>query len=90
MFTFGYFNLNPFKAFVVNTFLAITDLIFYWILVGSGTFFVLMFFPEFDLPALFESPKFSNFLLISTFIAYFAYFAYRLYRWKREQKKNSL
>lgn len=90
MFTFGYFNLNPFKAFVVNTFFAVIDLLFYWILVGSGTVFILMVFPDLELTALIESPTFTNILLISTFFAYFIFLAYRVYCWKIEQNKNGL
>jgi len=88
MFTFGYFNLNPLKALVVNTVFAFFDLFFYWVLVGGGTFFMALLFPELDLPAMLQSPKFGNILLLSTLFAYFSFLVYRLYRWKNEHYSN--
>ena len=88
MFSFGYFNLNPFKTFVVNTVFALFDLMFYWVLVGSGTFFMALLFPELDLPAIMQSSKFSNSLLLSTLFVYFSFLLYRLYLWKNEHNAN--
>lgn len=78
MFTFGYFNLNPFKAFVVNTVFALIDLLFYWIILGSGSMVLSYIFPNLDFRAILQSPDFTFFIIIFTVLSYILFVIYRV------------
>jgi hypothetical protein len=82
MFFIGYFKIQPYRALITNTFFVITDLIFYWIILSSGSATLKIFFPDIDLAELIQSPKFTNFMFVSLILLYLAYFLYRYLRKK--------
>ena len=80
MFLIGYFRIKPYKALITNTFFAITDLLFYWVVLNSGSATLKFFFPRIDLAELIQSSQFTNLMFVSLILLYLLYFAYRYLR----------
>jgi len=80
MFLIGYFRIKPYKALIANTFFAITDLLFYWVVLNSGSATLKFFFPNIDFAELIQSSQFTNLMFLSLILLYLSYFVYRYLR----------
>ena len=77
MFAFGNFGLKPYKPVIVNTFFAISDVLFYWIILGSGSIVLSYIFPKLDFEAILQSSDFTFYIIIFTVLSYALFIIYR-------------
>ena len=82
----GMINAKYFNNIIANSFLAIIDVVFYWILLGSGKLIFEKLFPEIDIDY-YLTEYFFQTITISLIIFYVVFFLIKLFQYKSKNKR---
>ena len=82
----GFIKASLVKNIVANSILAMVDVIFYWVILGSGQIIIQKLFPKLDLKYYIEQHLFSSITLI--LIGYYAVLFLTRFIYNRLVKKN--